>query len=224
MNRALYEALLMDYAAGTLDTAHNLVIASYLTFSPEARRSVEEYEEIGGAMMSYMCECAEMSNTCLESVLAKLDSLPPECADDPECVKCCVENCAPLPQPLAQSLPAGHTPVWHRAFRTRRGGGMEWTTLNFPDGSGQVRVIRCQPGFSLPRHRHLSTEITLVLDGAYEDEGGRYVRGDITIMEDQSEHELLADVKSGCLLVTLNPGPIRFSGLFQRIFNPFLRA
>lgn len=215
--KTLYETLLMDYAAGTLDTAHNLIIASYLTFSPEARRHVEEYEDIGGAMMSHLCECAEMSNTCLESVLAKLDSLPPECAEEAKCLESCVKNCSPLPQPIAQSLPADHIPEWHRAF-----GGMEWTTLAFPDGSGEVRVIRCAPGFVMPRHMHLGPEITLVLDGAYEDETGRYVRGDLTVMEDRSVHEPLADVRAGCLLICLNPSPIRFTGLFQRLFNPFI--
>ncbi|MDB5490796.1 MAG: anti-sigma factor [Micavibrio sp.] len=220
--KSTYETLLMDYAAGTLDTAHNVIIASYLTFSPEARRYVAAYEDIGGAMMSHLCECAEMSNTCLEAVLAKLDSLPSECAEKAECVESCVKNCSPLPQPIAQSLPADHHPEWRRAFQNRPGGGMEWTTLKFPDGSGEVRVIRCTPGFALPRHTHLGPEITLVLDGSYEDDTGRYVRGDLTVMEDRSEHEPLADVKAGCLLICLNPHPIRFTGLFQRLFNPFI--
>jgi putative transcriptional regulator len=215
------EILLMDYAAGTLDTAHSILVASYLTLSPEGRRYVSECEALGGALMEHMCECAEMSNTCLDAVLAKIEKTPEEiCTESSECIRSCIQGCAPLPQPLSRFLPANAAKPqkWCRAS-----GGMEWIDLAFEDGRSRTKIIRCQPGYSLPHHTHRGTEITLVLDGAFEDITGRYQRGDLIIMEAETEHRPVADKRAGCLLISVAEAPMRFTGKFTRFLNQFIR-
>jgi len=215
MNKA-HEALLMEYAAGSLDCAHSVLTASYLTLSPEGRRYVAECEVLAAALMEQACECAEMSNTCLDAVLAKIDCTAADCAETEDCIESCVQNCAIIPQPLARVLPRqGKQAKWRRAF-----GGMEWLDLDFNDRGARARLVRCNPGFTLPHHVHKGPEITLVLDGALEDETGRYVRGALIILDEDTGHEPRADAADGCVIMTITEQPIRFTGFLTRFLNP----
>lgn len=218
------EILLMDYAAGTLDRAHNILVASYLTLSPAGRRYVSDCEALGAAMMEHLCDEATMEKTCLESVLARIDCEDNHYTDinsmeEPGRMDSFhIENCAALPRPLAQML------SYSKKSSIKWTGnltGIEWIDLKFDDSPTRARLIRCCPGFVLPHHHHHGTEITLVLDGAFEDSSGRYVRGDLVIMDDGSDHKPEADKDLGCVILTLNVSPIRFTGVLTRFLNPF---
>lgn len=211
MNRN-HETLLMDYATGTLDTAHSILVASYLTLSPEGRHYVAECEALGGALIEHLCECVEMSNTCLEAVLARIETEQHPCADTASCIQACIQGCASIPQPLARFLPADAAKPhkWRRALS-----GSEWIDLTFPDNRSYAQLIRCKPGFVLPRHIHRNSEITLVLDGAFEDSTGRYARGDLVIMENAADHKPIADAQTGCMIISITTRPARFTGFLK---------
>jgi len=211
------EALLLDYAAGSLDRAHGLIIASYLTLSPEGRRFVANCEAIGGAMMEHLCEPVSLSAGCLESVLQKIDCDSAACDEIEACVASCIECCDPLPQPLSRLLPAEQPPKWKRAF-----GGLEWVDLKLDGCSSRAQLVRCTPGFATPHHTHPGTEITLVLDGALEDHTGRYVRGNLLVMGCDTAHNPVADRDAGCLCLTVTTHPVRFTGTLTRIISLFL--
>jgi putative transcriptional regulator len=217
MHQKSCEILLMEYAAGTLDCAHNVLVASYLTLSPEGRRYVSECETLAAALMEHGCECAEMSNTCLDAVMAKIDCNSVECAEEECNAPCPVENCAIIPQPLSRAIPSSAKKQWRKAF-----GGLEWLDVKFEGSPGKVRLMRCKPGFVLPHHTHTGPEITLVLDGAFEDSSGRYTRGTLVFMDEGSAHQPAADAKDGCVVLTIWQSPIRFTGLLHRFLNPLV--
>jgi putative transcriptional regulator len=214
------ETILMEYAAGALGPECDLLIAAYLTLSPEARDFVATCEDIGGALIEHICDPENLSSGCLEAVLSKLDGCTnDECNEIEACIVSCLRSEEPLPLPLLHHL-AHHekTLKWKHLFR-----GMEWLEIA-TDTKGQTsaKIIRCDPGFVLPHHRHQGIEITLVLEGAMEDHTGRYVRGDIAVMDSEISHEPMADRQTGCLCLTVNTQPMRFTGLFTRLLNPFL--
>lgn len=214
------EMLLMEYAAGALDADCDLLIAAYLTLSPAARDFVSGCEDIGGALIEHMCDPENLSAGCLEAVLEKIDGCTgDECAEIAACIQSCLRCEEPLPRPLIHHL-AGlqQRPEWKRLFR-----GMEWLEIG-TDARGQTsaKIIRCEPGFVLPHHGHQGIEITLVLEGAIEDHTGRYVRGDIAVMDSEISHEPMADGQTGCLCLTVTTRPVRFTGPLTRLLNPFL--
>lgn len=217
MNVDAHDALLLDYAAGTLDSAHALVIAAYLTLSPEARRVVSACETLGGVLIEEMCDGATMSETCLEKLMAQIDHLE---QTSPCAAVCCGSSCvktaAPLPQPVMDLLPAGMVPRWKRAM-----GGVVWIDIPVEDSARPVTLMRYSPGFVMPHHTHRDTEITLILEGALEDEHGRYVRGDLVIMDPGTGHTPIADREDGCLCFTLTLQPVKFDALILRWTNPF---
>lgn len=72
-------------------------------------------------------------------------------------------------------------------WRPTRTPGVEWyvvhseapeLTAGRKKASDSTVLIRMQPGHGYPPHRHLDVEEVLVLAGGYEDDLGRYERGD----------------------------------------------
>ena len=66
-------------------------------------------------------------------------------------------------------------------------------------GRERVRLERLAPGTRLERHDHPGGEEILVLDGAFEDEHGRYMKGTWLRNPDGSAHAMLSP--EGCMLL-----------------------
>ena len=45
----------------------------------------------------------------------------------------------------------------------------------------QIKLIKMDPGTSVPLHSHNGREYILVLDGSFSDENGEYIKGDLQI-------------------------------------------
>jgi putative transcriptional regulator len=214
------EGLLLEYAAGTLDDAHTLIVAAYLTISPAGRRYVQECENLGGALVEHLCDPVDVSAGCLEGLLEKITRDDSARNDErPCCNQTCIDCDEPLPAPLANILPPGmaETLKWKTAF-----GGMQWIDIPVGACHHRVQLIRCAPGFKTPRHRHRGSEVTLVLEGAFDDETGHYSRGDIVIMDCETRHEPVADPETGCLCFSVTAAPVFFTGFLTRLLNPFV--
>ena len=66
-----YHSLLIDYASGSLDEAHSLLVAAHIALSPNARRIVQEYESIAGGLLHECCAPVSMCEEALQSVQTK---------------------------------------------------------------------------------------------------------------------------------------------------------
>ncbi len=52
-----------------------------------------------------------------------------------------------------------------------------------PGASGDLRLIKVEPGQSFPEHGHTGWELTLVLRGSYSDEFGTFRPGDVADLD-----------------------------------------
>lgn len=197
------DMLLVDYALGTLDEAESLMIATHLALCAEARRKVAEIEAVGGALIDRIDPCA-VSGGLLDRVLCDIDGT---CDDDaPREIAGRALN-APefpfeIPAPLAPYiLPLRETQDWRRPEDGMRCLGIEITSST----AHVMLEIQCfTPGFHVPSHKHAGMEITLVLEGAYEDETGSFARGDLSIIRDpEQRHAPSACDKQGCTCLIL---------------------
>jgi putative transcriptional regulator len=220
---AQHDALLLDYANGTLDPGVSLIIASYLTLSPTARKTVADCETLGGVILETLCEPCSIAEDSLDRILTKIDRAewsaqeknpPPK----NNAIDCAFETGLPLPAPLMQFLPAGKNPPWEKSF-----GGLSWLDLDVPGSKRKPQLLQAKPALALPKHKHDGLEITLILQGAQEDVNGRYVRGDLIVMEDSSHHRPVADSVCGCLCLSICANPIQFTGPLMRFLNPLMR-
>jgi putative transcriptional regulator len=205
----LPDTLLMGYAAGSLSEGFNLVIATHVSLSDDARARLAAFEAVGGSVLDD-AEPAPLADDSLDRMMARLDLLPQANARAPEAAD------GIYPAPLADYLPQG-------GIRWRPvGGGVKQAILR-TDGKASVRLLRIPAGQAVPDHGHRGTELTLVLQGAFFDGNQRYGRGDIDVANEDTEHTPIAEAGEDCICLAATDAPLRFRKLIPRLAQPFLR-
>ena len=86
-----------------------------------------------------------------------------------------------------------------------------------------ARLLYIPAGTAVPDHGHNGTEVTLVLKGAFEDEDGRFARGDVEVATEELNHTPVADISEDCICLAVTDAPLRFKGLLPRLAQPFLK-
>ena len=79
-----------------------------------------------------------------------------------------------------------------------------------------------KPGMRMPLHGHCGSELAVVLSGAYEDELGRFARGDLADHGEEVTHQPRSDLREGCVCLIATDRPLRFSTPLLRLVQPML--
>ena len=215
-----YYALLASYVAGTLSDPENMIVASHLTLKPEAGHITLKMEAISGAMLSQQIDPAPVKPDALDQVLARLET-PAETTsklDKTDSVSHGPDFGFPVPRPILEYLDGQTSKLsWKKRLK-----GIE--CLQIPAGANRKsEILKIAPGISVPEHTHVGEEITLLLDGAFEDETGCYTKGDMIVLDERAHHHPVSDSETGCVCVSVASAPIKMTGPLMRLLNPFLR-
>ena len=84
-----------------------------------------------------------------------------------------------------------------------------------------VKLIKMDPGTSVPLHSHNGKEFILVLDGSFYDEYGEYNKGDMQINDQQIKHNPTACKSNGCVCLSITENDVVFFGKFGSALNLF---
>ncbi|MEO1310681.1 MAG: ChrR family anti-sigma-E factor [Pseudomonadota bacterium] len=211
---------LARYAAGHMCEAQSVVIATHAVACPDCRNEIHDFEALGGAALETI-EPVAMSAGAEDRFWATLE------ADD-----------AQLKAPIERPKLADETPPRIEAaapLQTYLQGGLDnvaWRPLA-PGVSqavlmangyrrGALRLLRIQPGTSIPRHSHEDSELTLILRGAYDDELGRYAEGDVADLDGLAHHSPTAVSDEPCICLIATNAPLKFDGLVGKLMQPFV--
>ena len=121
------------------------------------------------------------------------------------------ERSVKLPRVLAKV--AGDGVVWRKLA-----GGINTANLTL-DRDAQCDFMYMKPGSQAPKHTHRGLEVTLVLDGTFEDELGEYQPGDFVLRKSSQTHTPRSD--EGCLCYSVLDEPLLFTSGWSRLLNPF---
>jgi putative transcriptional regulator len=203
---------IMDYAAGALSEGAALMVASHLSFLPEARAELAVAEAVGGALLDGL-EPDALAPDALDRMLASLDAAEPS-------------------EPAAEHLAGSSVlpPALHR-WLGRDVDDLDWSFLG--PGMRKVKLwrggnderlwmLRARPGARIPKHGHRGIELVLVLKGSFTDPTGTFHIGDIEEADDTGAHGLVIGGEDECICLALTQGPIRFYGWIARLMQPFL--
>jgi len=103
-------------------------------------------------------------------------------------------------------------------------GGLDQIVLNVGQHKFfKTKLLRIRGGAAMPQHSHDGDELTLVLQGAFGDEGGHFARGDLAMTDDHVDHRPVADIGIDCICLTVTTDNLRLTGPFMRFLNPFMR-
>ncbi|MGL4308922.1 MAG: ChrR family anti-sigma-E factor [Paracoccaceae bacterium] len=199
--------MLAAYSAGSLAYPYALVVAAHVSLCQECRAGYEAHQAIGGLVLD-AARSEALSSDLKARVFALLDAaVVPESA---------YERLGVFPGPVVEAL-KGKAPRWRPL-----GMGIRQCILNSgPEGS--VRLLHIPPGQAVPNHSHNGIELTLVLQGSFSDETGRFGVGDLEIADELLEHTPVADPGAPCICLAATDTPIKFKSLMPRLLQPFFQ-
>ena len=201
-------ATLMSFSAGTLPEPLAAVTAAHVSMCRQCQDDVRAMEMMGGLLLQ-------------QQPVAQLDTSAPtpdadvdDIAVDADSDKVARQPCELLPSPVANYYELSEETIpWRRL-----GPGIWHYQLPLSDGvEGDLRLLKISAGMKMPEHGHGGSELTLVLNGAYADETGRYTRGDMQDLDDDIEHQPVADKDTGCICLIASERPAHFKGVIYRI-------
>jgi len=204
------EPMLVAYAANALEYPFALLVAAHVSLCEDCRAQLGVHEAVGGALLESQPMQA-VSAAAKDAILAQLDDAPRPDDADP-----LYERSGAFPGPVMEVL-KGNPPRWKSV-----GGGARQTILHAGD-EGSARLLYIPPGKAVPDHGHNGIELTLVLQGAFTDETGRFGVGDLEVADDSLEHRPLADKGAPCICLAATDAPLRFNSLIPRLLQPLLR-
>ena len=82
----------------------------------------------------------------------------------------------------------------------------------------RASLLRMEPGGSVPEHTHKGFELTLLLDGSFDDENGKYVKGDFIVLDGSHQHHPISE--EGCICYTVANDALHFTQGINKLLNP----
>jgi putative transcriptional regulator len=196
------DSLLIEYAAGSLNEAKGLLVATHLALCPSCRKAVQDGEVVGGAILqssTYHVGAGEPREPTTATAPPDVHRVSPR-----ESV---------IPNPLRDYLGTPLSEIrWAPLWR-----GMNEFAL--PQFAAGVRLLSIPGGGRMPRHTHDAEELTLVLQGAFGDATGHYARGDVATADASIDHRPHADAGEQCICLAVEDGALRLTGWTGRLVN-----
>ncbi|MEP6066145.1 MAG: ChrR family anti-sigma-E factor [Paracoccaceae bacterium] len=208
----LTDAVLMAYAAGTLPEAFNLMVAAHVSLCDECRAQMETYDAIGGAVLD---QKPEHSVAMDQGSLSKTMALISAGASDEIKV---TRTPGVLPAPLQDYVGGDLDAIRWRPI----GMGVKQAILK-TSKDASARFLFIPAGAAMPDHGHNGLEMTMVLKGAFMDEGDYFARGDVDVADSHVHHTPVADVHEDCICLAVSDAPLRFKGLVPKIMQRIVR-
>ena len=201
---------LMEYSAGNLSEPHALCLRLHLDQCPHCRSRVDMLDSLGAVMMEQQTS-VEVSEGMFDRILGAIDQAPEE-APTPK---------KPVGNPLERLLCSDiNTLPWKRQLADVS--VLDITHL-FPSQPEQVVLQKLTAGGKAPAHTHRGVETTIVLQGAFSDHKGVFKQWDFVVLDQSDEHKPVALEGDDCITLSVLSAPVKLTGTFTRLLNPFIR-
>lgn len=200
------EDRLFEYAAGILPQGMSMLVAAHLNYCAACRVTVRAAEAVGGALI-------DQEPPAPEPMLQSAPNFDRQLATAWEPLPA-----IDVPSPLRPYVGARLSDVRWRTFWP----GMQTVRIPCDDDPSQISLLRLKPGTGMPVHTHGGEELTLVLQGSYSDETGRFGVGDVASGDSNLTHRPVADAGAHCVCLIVLNAPLKFSSPLARLASRLL--
>jgi putative transcriptional regulator len=211
------DEILLDYASGALPEPVALAVATHAALCEDSRKRIETMETFGGSLLEGI-EPEPMGDLALERALAAIEVPEPDAPSEAP-VAFDAETTATVPAPLRNYIGCNLSEVTWRKL----GGAVESAIVPSRVNGYDIRLLRIRAGHPVPTHTHRGMEITVTLQGGYNDGFADYARGDFQFADPSLEHRPWADEDEDCLCLAVLAAPIRLTGFVGRLIDPFVK-
>ncbi|KZK77230.1 Anti-sigma-E factor ChrR [Pseudovibrio sp. Ad46] len=213
INHHLSDEIVWAYATGSLPAGHALLVSCHLELCQGCKARVAEAEALAGAMLQ-TGEQQKPSDDMFDLLMARVENEPTLsmgaylAEPKPEKV---------VPSALWDVLGHGYSGIKWKMV----GPGIRQFILPIKSSEGEsARLLKLSPGFVTPEHSHHGSEMTLVLQGSFSDETGRYKIGDVQEADEHVHHQPIADTEEDCICLAVTDAPLDFKGFFPKLLQP----
>jgi putative transcriptional regulator len=209
----LDDATLLSYSAGALSSAMTHVAAAHIESCQHCRDTLRDADQIGGALLQQQRPMAA-TPSARDAMLVLLET------DQPKS-EAVVDDVMPAFD--ADRLPTSLHPWFGqsiRALRWRRvAPGVQRIRAKGVSG-GELMLLRTAPGSRMPLHSHGGNELTMILQGSYDDVLGHFAPGDVADLDGETEHQPVTSAGVPCICVAATDAPLVFSNWLARSLQP----
>ena len=192
--------LIFDFAMGSLGPSKSIFASTYLFLNSKASSISNTFEQLLGDDL-FSNNDAKISNLTYNDCLSKPNHQKKEDSN-------IVSPISKLAGPLSDIN-------WKQVYK-----GFSEFILNIKDDD-ELKLIKMEPGASVPLHSHGGKEYILVLSGSFSDEYGNYSKGDIQINDQKIMHTPVACENNGCICLAITERDVIFFGKYGSFFNLF---
>ncbi|GAA61448.1 hypothetical protein P20652_3325 [Pseudoalteromonas sp. BSi20652] len=213
------ETLLTQYCSASLSASLSLAISIHVDMCPVCQAKAEKIEASNAeTLFSTKLDALEQTtNEELESLNeSELNFFDMITADDSIDEVYEVEPVSIKVNEHNYQLPRALTRISHSKFT--QVGKLARSRVALDDGALRSSLLHIDAGGEIPEHTHTGFEVTLLLDGEFSDEEGKYVPGDFIWQDGSHQHTPLT--KDGCLCFTVVSSALHFNKGFSKLLNP----
>ena len=208
---------IISYSSGSLDTTFAMLVSSHIEKCDHCNKQINSCQEIGGSMLE-SSEGEALSNNSYEIFLDKLHD----------------NKVIPKADILSKKFDAdSEVPISLQRLIGNDLDNLKWSFLAPGIKKSRIKLrgpenkhltfLKIKSKKRIPEHSHAGSELTLVLKGAFDDENGRYIAGDIADHDHTSKHEPIVTSDEDCICVIATDGPLIFNSLIANIFQSISR-
>ena len=191
--------LIFDFASGSLGPSKSIFASTYLYLNSKASKLNKTFETLLGDNLinNEEVKLSKLKYTdCLSSVDQK-------------------DNSERFESPINKIVGPLSNIKWKQVYK-----GFNEYTPQIQDVD-ELKLIKMDPGASIPLHSHGGKEYILVLEGSFQDEYGKYSKGDIQINDQKIKHTPVACLDKGCICMTITEKDVIFFGKYGSFLNLF---
>jgi putative transcriptional regulator len=205
--------LLTEHAAGSLSLAQSACVSAHLAYCDCCRRTVSQLQAVGAALFDTL-DPEPVGDALLDRVLARLDE------EEPLRYEAAGSHAQDATPALLRRLMSGDFSdlSWKKITET-----LSTTRIRTGDKAFEFSLLHIRAGGEIPAHAHHGSEMTLVLQGGFEDQSGIYGPGDFLFRSGDECHAPRAFADEDCICLAVLDAPLRFTSWKYRWMNPFLR-
>ena len=194
----LKNQLIYDFASGILGPAKSLFTSTYLQLNSNASKIGSTFEHILGEN------------------LMETENIYPKNLKYTDCINSNISNSfTSVKDPVTSFFGNLNEINWKQVYK----GFKEY--IASIDDKDELKLIKMEPGISVPLHSHGGKEYILVLEGSFCDEYGEYSKGDIQINDQNIKHTPIASKDLGCVCLSITEKDVIFFGKYGSFLNLF---
>jgi putative transcriptional regulator len=208
------DTLMAQYASGGLSAPASVLVEVHLEMKSDNRRFVNDLENVAGLSLEQVAptDFAQRDDK-LAAIFSSEPTVVTELSDDADLD----DGQAKLPLSLRRLIGMDVDDI---PWRTKLPGFKEYE-LGEIDGC-HVNMFWIRPGRTMPAHTHKGCELTIVLEGAFNDERGHFGTGDISIADASVEHRPTAENDRPCIGFAVLDEGVTLTGSWRQLVGDLI--